>query len=139
MDGLGPKAGSITGWLNELAYAPIDYSPQASVEAWSRDRGVGARYLSQQCVFRLALAAGIDLPVGVLKAEMSRAAKRAGIRLSWCGLDLARHWRLPRHNPEIRFRLRKPEIRVFFSPGGLCVRVWPMQISDHCNPGVLGV
>jgi predicted NBD/HSP70 family sugar kinase len=67
--------GRITGWLNELAFAPIDYSPTAPSEEWSRDRGVGARYFSQQCVFRLAPRVGIDLPVGVTKAEMLRSVQ----------------------------------------------------------------
>ena len=66
---------SITGWLNELAFAPIDYSPEAPVEAWSGDKGAGSQYLSQQCVFRLAPKAGIDLPAGVTKAEKLRSVQ----------------------------------------------------------------
>jgi predicted NBD/HSP70 family sugar kinase len=62
-------AGNITGWLNELAFCPIDYSPTASVEEWSGDRGCGARYLSQQCVFRLAPQAGIEISEGMPNAE----------------------------------------------------------------------
>lgn len=54
--------GNITGWLNELAFAPVDYQPGAPADEWSGDRGVGARYFSQQCVFRLAPLAGIDVP-----------------------------------------------------------------------------
>ncbi|MFP4191240.1 MAG: ROK family protein [Candidatus Hydrogenedentota bacterium] len=54
--------GNITGWLNELAFAPVDYSPDAPADEWSDDRGVGALYFSQQCVFRLAPKAGIELP-----------------------------------------------------------------------------
>jgi predicted NBD/HSP70 family sugar kinase len=61
--------GRITGWLNELAFAPIDYSPKAVVEEWSGDRGCGASYLSQQCVFRLAPKAGIEIPAGLTDAE----------------------------------------------------------------------
>ena len=61
--------GNITGWLNELAFAPVDYAPDAPIEEWSGDRGVGARYFSQQCVFRLAPQVGIDLPSGVTNAE----------------------------------------------------------------------
>jgi predicted NBD/HSP70 family sugar kinase len=67
--------GSITGWLNELAFAPIDYSPAAPVDEWSRDRGCGALYLSQQCVFRLAPKAGIRLPEGVPNAEKLLSAQ----------------------------------------------------------------
>lgn len=54
--------GHITGWLNELAFAPIDYSPEAPVEEWSGDLGCGASYFSQQCVFRLAPKAEIEIP-----------------------------------------------------------------------------
>ena len=47
--------GHIMGWLNELAFAPIDYSPTAPLEEWSGDRGCGASYFSQQCAFRLCI------------------------------------------------------------------------------------
>ncbi|MGI5817703.1 MAG: ROK family protein [Armatimonadota bacterium] len=61
--------GNITGWLNELAFAPMDYQPDAPEDEWSGDRGVGALYFSQQAVGRLAPVAGIefdddpDLPI----------------------------------------------------------------------------
>jgi predicted NBD/HSP70 family sugar kinase len=63
--------GAVTGWLNELAFAPVDYSPTAPADEWSGDRGVGSQYFSQQCVFRLAPKVGIALPDGpaVTKAE----------------------------------------------------------------------
>jgi predicted NBD/HSP70 family sugar kinase len=54
--------GSMTGWLNELAFAPVDYNPNALADEWSGDRGVGAMYFSQQAVNRLLPAAKIDLP-----------------------------------------------------------------------------
>ena len=53
--------GSITNWLNELAFAPVDYAPDGPVDEWSGDRGVGALYFSQQAIFRLAPVAGIEL------------------------------------------------------------------------------
>lgn len=53
--------GNITGWLNELAFCPIDYNPEAPADEWSGDRGVGSLYFSQQCVFRLAPKVGIDI------------------------------------------------------------------------------
>jgi len=61
--------GHIMGWLNELAFAPIDHNPGAPVEEWSGDKGCGASYLSQQNVFRLAPAAGINIPAEVTDAE----------------------------------------------------------------------
>lgn len=63
-------SGNITNWLNELAFAPIDYNPEAPIDEWSGDRGCGASYLSQQCVFRLAKRAGIKIP-----QELSKAGK----------------------------------------------------------------
>jgi predicted NBD/HSP70 family sugar kinase len=53
--------GNITGWLNELAFAPIDYNPAGPVDEWSGDIGAGSQYFSQQCVFRLAPKAGIEI------------------------------------------------------------------------------
>lgn len=61
--------GHIMGWLNELAFAPVDYNPNAPIDEWSGDRGCGASYFSQQCVFRLAPAAGIIVPSDLSDAE----------------------------------------------------------------------
>mgnify|MGYP000914535917 CR=1 FL=1 len=81
--------GNITDWLNELAFAPVDYNPDGPVDEWSGDRGVGALYFSQQCVFRLAGAAGIDLPGGITDAERLKVvqarleAGHAGAQAIW--------------------------------------------------------
>jgi len=53
--------GCITGWLNELAFAPVDYSPKAPADEWSGDLGCGVQYFSQQAVGRLLAPAGIDV------------------------------------------------------------------------------
>jgi len=58
---LDPR-GRMTGWLSELAFAPVDYNPQAATDEWSGDRGVGALYFSQQAVDKLLPAAGVELP-----------------------------------------------------------------------------
>lgn len=55
------RDGSITSWLNELAFAPIDYNPKAPVDEWSGDYGCGVQYFSQQAVARLLPAAGIQV------------------------------------------------------------------------------
>ena len=55
------RDGSLTPWLNELAFTPIDYSPEAPVDEWSGDRGCGVRYFSQQALPRLLPAAGIEV------------------------------------------------------------------------------
>jgi predicted NBD/HSP70 family sugar kinase len=54
--------GNITSWLDELAFVPIDYNPEAAVDEWSGDYGVGSQYFSQQAVGRLMPVAGIDAP-----------------------------------------------------------------------------
>lgn len=56
------KQGGVTGWLNELAFAPVDHNPEAVSDEWSGDKGVGALYLSQQAVNKLLPAARIKLP-----------------------------------------------------------------------------
>jgi predicted NBD/HSP70 family sugar kinase len=61
--------GRITGWLNELAFAPINYSPNAPVDEWSGDMGCGASYFSQQCVFRMAPKAGLEIPANLPDAD----------------------------------------------------------------------
>jgi predicted NBD/HSP70 family sugar kinase len=54
--------GLIMGWLNELAFAPVDYSPEGGRDVeWSGDVGVGCQYFSQDAVIRLAPRAGIEL------------------------------------------------------------------------------
>jgi len=54
--------GRILGWLNELAFVPVDYNPAAAVDEWSGDRGTGVMYFSQQAVNKLLPAAAISLP-----------------------------------------------------------------------------
>jgi predicted NBD/HSP70 family sugar kinase len=51
--------GNVTGWLNELAFAPVDYAPDAPADEWSGDIGCGVQYFSQQGVVRLARKAGL--------------------------------------------------------------------------------
>jgi predicted NBD/HSP70 family sugar kinase len=53
--------GNITSWLNELAFPPVDYQPDAPVDEWSGDRGCGGEYFSQKAAIRLAGKAGIPL------------------------------------------------------------------------------
>lgn len=60
--GFMDKQGRIPGWLNELAFVPVDYQPQAAVDEWSGDRGTGVMYFSQQAVNKLLPAAKIKLP-----------------------------------------------------------------------------
>lgn len=60
--------GNITGWLNEIAFAPVDGQPGAMRDEWSGDIGCGVKYFSQDSVIKLAPAAGIEL-TGTSPAE----------------------------------------------------------------------
>ncbi len=60
------RKGHLTGWLNELAFAPVDLAEDAPVDhEWSGDRGTGVQYFSQEAVIRLAPKAGIELAEGL--------------------------------------------------------------------------
>ncbi len=53
--------GNITGWLNELAFAPVDGQADAMQDEWSGDIGCGVKYFSQDGIIKLAPRAGIEL------------------------------------------------------------------------------
>src|ERR1051325_5399067 len=55
------QEGNITGWLNELAFAPVDYRTNGPQDEWSGDC-VGAQYFSQQATNRVATSAGMKFP-----------------------------------------------------------------------------
>lgn len=61
--------GNVTTWLNELAFAPVDYRLDAPVDEWSGDAGCGAQYFSQQAVGRLCEPAGIEVAAEMPLAE----------------------------------------------------------------------
>jgi len=61
--------GHILPWLNELAFAPIDYREDAPADEWSGDKGCGVQYFSQQAVARLLPQAGISVPAGMPLAQ----------------------------------------------------------------------
>jgi predicted NBD/HSP70 family sugar kinase len=70
-------AGNITSWLNELAFAPVDYRAEAPRDEWSGDRGCGAQYFSQQGVGRLAARAGFGFPATMPLPEQLVAVQQA--------------------------------------------------------------
>ena len=58
-------AGNITGWLNELAFAPVDYRENGPVDEWSGDAGCGVQFFSQQGSNRIALQGGMEFSAGL--------------------------------------------------------------------------
>ncbi len=58
------REGNITSWLNELAFAPVDYRVTGPQDEWSGDC-CGAQYFSQQATNRVAVSAGMQFPDGL--------------------------------------------------------------------------
>ncbi|MBQ2890779.1 MAG: ROK family protein, partial [Clostridia bacterium] len=61
--------GNITGWLNEIAFVPVDFCEEAMVDEWSGDYGCGVKYFSQDGVIKVAPWAGIELDESLSPAE----------------------------------------------------------------------
>ncbi len=68
--------GRITGWLNELAFTPVDCNPDAMEDEWSHDIGCGVKYFSQDSVIKLAPRAGIQLEESLSPAEKLKVVQK---------------------------------------------------------------
>ena len=68
--------GNITGWLSELAFAPVDANPDAMEDEWSGDIGCGVKYFSQDAVIKLAPAAGINLSPDLAPAQKLKEVQK---------------------------------------------------------------
>ena len=67
---------NVLGWINELAFAPVDLQPGAMQDEWSLDYGVGCKYFSQDAVIKLCPAAGIELDESLSLAEKLKAVQK---------------------------------------------------------------
>jgi predicted NBD/HSP70 family sugar kinase len=74
--GFVTATGSITSWLNELAFAPVDYRPDSPRDEWSGDGGCGVQYFSQQAVARLLAPAGIEVPQAMPLPERLKVVQK---------------------------------------------------------------
>ncbi len=70
------KEGRILGWLNELAFAPVDLYEKAAADDWSGDIGCGSRYFSQEAVIRLAANAGIEIDQTLSRGEQLKVVQK---------------------------------------------------------------
>ncbi|WP_297985988.1 ROK family protein [Oscillibacter sp.] len=70
------EEGRITGWLNELAFVPVDAQPDAMRDEWSGDIGCGVKYFSQDGVIKLAPRAGIELEESLSPAEKLKVVQK---------------------------------------------------------------
>ena len=79
---------NIKGYLNELAFAPVDANINAPKDEWSGDKGVGSAYHSQDAVIRLAKELRIEIneelsPAEKLKSvqNLTNAGEKRGIEI----------------------------------------------------------
>lgn len=63
------RNGNLPGWFSELAFVPVDFQPEAMMDEWSKDIGVGCKYLSQDAVIKLLKPAGIEVDESLTLAE----------------------------------------------------------------------
>jgi predicted NBD/HSP70 family sugar kinase len=71
---------NIKGWLNELAFAPVDASPDAMTDEWSGDIGCGVKYFSQDGVIKLAEKAGISFDDSLSPGEKLKVVQEMLIK-----------------------------------------------------------
>lgn len=72
--------GGLNGWLSELAFAPVDLNEGAMTDEWSKDKGVGCKYFSQDAVIKLAEAGGYRFPEGSSPAEKLKEIQKLAER-----------------------------------------------------------
>lgn len=68
--------GGLNGWLSELAFAPMDFNPDAAVDEWSGDYGCGCKYFSQDSVIKLAEAGGFRFEENLSPAEKLKVIQK---------------------------------------------------------------
>ena len=108
------REGAVTGWLNELAFAPVDYSPSAPVDEWSGDRGVGSSIQKKITPGTPVSATPERAREGMVSRKArSRGAsvdiRTSGARVRYCGDSLLNH---KRHDWE---RLEPVELREWWA------------------------
>ncbi|MBE6381958.1 MAG: ROK family protein [Lentisphaerae bacterium] len=69
--------GAMTGRISELAFAPVDFNPNAPKDEWSGDAGVGAMAFSQQAVNWLAEKYGFKFPKAMKLPERLKVVQAA--------------------------------------------------------------
>ncbi len=73
------EKGNIAGWLNELAFMPVDFQDNGPVDEWSGDIGVGCKYFSQDAVIRLAEVTGITFDESLPLAERLKVVQNLDV------------------------------------------------------------
>jgi predicted NBD/HSP70 family sugar kinase len=134
--------GAITPWLNELAFAPVDYQPLAPIDEWSGDRGCGVQYFSQQAVGRLIPKAGLNseiagdapLPERLVEVQkfMARGDERAARIYQTIGVYLG--YAVAQYAEFYEFRHLLILGRVTTGPGGAILLEQARRVLDREFP-----
>lgn len=140
--GFMDKKGRILGWLNELAFAPVDYNPKAAADEWSGDAGVGALYFSQQAVNKLLPAAKIKLPAKMdlperlkeVQSLMAAGDERAALIYKTIGVYLG--YTIPHYADFYDFAHMLILGRVTTGQGGDIVLEQARQVLDQEFPDI---
>ena len=140
--GFMDKKGRILGWLNELAFAPVDYNPKATADEWSGDAGVGALYFSQQAVNKLLPAAKIKLPAKMdlperlkeVQSLMAAGDERAALIYKTIGVYLG--YTIPHYADFYDFAHMLILGRVTTGQGGDIVLEQARQVIDQEFPEI---
>lgn len=108
--------GAMTGRISELAFAPVDFNPNAPRDEWSGDAGVGAMAFSQQAVNWLAEKHGFKFPKAM---------------------------KLPERLKEVQAAMEKGDaraLRVFIEIGRFLAHTipWYHEFYDYSNMMILG-
>ena len=70
------KERHLKGWLNELAFVPVDLNKKAMEDEWSGDYGCGVKYFSQDGVIKLAEMAGFKFDEGLAPAQKLKVIQK---------------------------------------------------------------
>lgn len=70
------EKGNLKGWLNELAFVPVDANKESMVDEWSGDYGCGVKYFSQDSVIKLATMAGFEFEEGLTPAQKLKVIQK---------------------------------------------------------------
>lgn len=120
--------GSLTPWLNELAFVPVEYGALAPLDEWSGDRGCGVQYFSQQAVGRLLPSTGLavdpelPLPGKLVRAQEAAAEGHEGVRLLFRTIGVYLAYAILHYTRYYHFRHLLLLGRVMSGTGGDLIR-----------------
>lgn len=136
--------GQVVGWLNELAFAPIDYRFDAPIDEWSGDAGCGVQYFSQQAVARLLPLAGLQVDASIpvperlelLQSKIANGDERAARIYQTLGIYLG--YGIAHYADFYDIRHLFVLGRVTCGEGGEIILQWARRVLDFEFPELSG-